>query len=272
MIIGFIGAGKMARALAAGLVHGGVATAKDLRCSSRTKESGAAFLDLFSGHGTQWTSDNAQLVRECDLIILAIKPQMFPEALPPLHEASAGKLFLSIASGLTIEKIGAWLDPSARVVRAMPNTPMQIGAGASVYAGSPKVTDTDYALVDRVLSAAGKAWRVEENQIDAITALSGSGPAYVFHFIDALVRAGIALGLPATLAKDLAIQTVFGSAQLASESPLSPLDLAAQVKSPRGTTLAACAVLEENDALNQLMARALDAAKKRAEALARGEA
>jgi pyrroline-5-carboxylate reductase len=154
----------------------------------------------------------------------------------------------------------------------MPNTPMQVGEGASVYAGGPNVTKDDLALVHRVLSSAGKAWRVDENQIDTITALSGSGPAYVFHFTDALIRGAVALGLPEELAQDLAIQTVLGSAQLAAQSPLPPLELAAQVKSPRGTTLAGCAVLEEHDALNRLMARCLAAAKSRAEALARGEA
>lgn len=269
MIIGFIGAGKMARALAAGLVRGAVVSQTDIRCTSRRPESSRPFLDLLPGAG--WSSDNAETVRQSDLIILAIKPQVFPDVVPALHEASAGKLVLSIASALTIEKIGGWLHPTARIVRAMPNTPMQVGAGASVYAGGANVTDADFALIDRVLSSSGKAWRVDENQIDAITALSGSGPAYVFHFIEALIRGAVPLGIPAELAQALAIQTVLGSAQLAANSPLAPMELAAQVKSPRGTTLAACAVFEENDALNRLVARALEAAKKRAEALARGE-
>ena len=128
------------------------------------------------------------------------------------------------------------------------------------------------ARVSGGISSAGKAWPVDENQIDTITALSGSGPAYVFHFMDALIRGAVALGLPEELARDLAIQTVLGSARLAAQSKFSPLELAAQVKSPKGTTLAGCAVLEERDALNQLMARCLAAAKRRAEELARGEA
>jgi len=269
MIIGFIGAGVMARALGKGLVDGGVVPATDLICSAPTPQEGQPFLDLLPG--SQWTADNVEVVHKSSLIILAIKPQVFPEALPALKEASAGKLFLSIAAGIMIEKISDWLAPTARIVRSMPNTPLQIGTGASVYAGAPNVTETDYALVHRILSSAGKAWRVEENQINAITALSGSGPAYVFHFVDALIRAAVALDLPEKLARELALQTVLGSAQLASQSSLAPLDLAAQVKSPRGTTLAGCAVLEENDALNQLMARCLAAARNRAQALARGE-
>jgi len=272
MKIGFIGAGKMARALAAGLVHGGIVPATALLCSSRSAASGQSFLDLFPSSQARWMPDNVQLVHASNLIVLALKPQQFPEALPILHAASEGKLFLSLAAGLTVEKIAGWLHPTARIIRAMPNTPMQIGAGASVFAGAPVVRDEDYALVERVLSASGKAWRVDEAQIDAVTALSGSGPAYVFHFIDALLQGGLALGLPEELARALALQTVLGSAQLAAQSSLTPLELAAQVKSPRGTTLAGCAILEENGALNHLIARCMAAAKNRALALARGEA
>jgi pyrroline-5-carboxylate reductase len=269
MIIGFIGAGVMARALGKGLVRGGIVPAAGLMCSAPLPTDGQPFLDLLPG--ARWTALNDEVVRQSDLIILAIKPQVFPEAIPTLREAGAGKLFLSLMAGIPLEKICAGLHPTARVVRSMPNTPMQIGTGASVYAGGPGVTEDDLALVHRVLSSAGKAWPVEEKQIDAVTALSGSGPAYVFHFIDALIRGGMAVGLSEKLACDLAVQTVLGSAQLAAQSPLAPMELAAQVKSPRGTTLAGCAVLEENDALNQLMARCLAAAKARAEALARGE-
>jgi pyrroline-5-carboxylate reductase len=269
MVVGFLGAGVMARALGNGLVEGGVVPASDLICSAPTAEDGRPFLELLPG--ARWTADNAEVVRAAELTIVAIKPQIFPEAMPALKAVSAGKLFLSIAAGMSLEKIHGWLDSAARVVRAMPNTPMQIGLGASVYAGDSNVTADDYAAVDRILSSAGKAWRVEEKQIDAITALSGSGPAYVFHFIDALLRGGVALGIPEELARELTLQTVLGSAQLAAQSPYAPLDLANQVKSPRGTTLAGCAVLEENDALNSLIARCLAAAKTRAEALARGE-
>jgi pyrroline-5-carboxylate reductase len=269
MKIGFIGAGKMARALAGGIVHGSVAAAGEIICSSRSVESSRAFLGLLPG--ARWTSNNAEVVRESYLVILALKPQQFADALPLLRDASAGKLVLSLAAGITLSQMSGWLDPTARLVRAMPNMPMQIGLGTSVYAAGPGATADDLALVERVLGSAGKAWRVEESQVDAVTALSGSGPAYVFHFIDALVRGAVSLGLDEELARELALQTVLGSAQLAAHSDLAPLELAAQVKSPRGTTLAGCAVLEENDALNALMAQTLAAARARAEALARGE-
>jgi pyrroline-5-carboxylate reductase len=269
MVIGFVGAGVMARALARGLVDHRRFPASDLICSAPNQEDGKPFVDLFPG--SRWTADNSKVMQASDVTVLAIKPQVFADALKPLKAVSAGKLVLSIAAGKTISMIREWLDDSARVVRAMPNTPAQIGLGATAYAGDPHVLPADYEAVHGILSAAGKAWRVEENQLDAVTALSGSGPAYVFHFLEALARGGIALGLSEKLSHELALQTVLGSAHLAQQSGLAPLQLAAQVKSPRGTTLAGCAVLEENDALNSLVARCMAAARNRAEALARGE-
>lgn len=269
MIIGFIGAGVMARAIGKGLVDAQVVSSKELICSAPTAADGQPFLDLLPG--SRWTPDNGDVLHAADLTVLAVKPQHLQEALANLKVDSAGKLILSIAAGVTIDKLRGWLHPTARVVRSMPNLLLQIGAGASAYAGASNATDADLALAERVLAASGKAWRVEEKQLDAVTALSGSGPAYVFHFIEALTRGGVALGLSHELAKNLALQTVLGSAQLAAHSPHTPLELAAQVKSPRGTTLAGCAVLEENDALDQLVARCMAAARTRAEELARGE-
>jgi len=270
MIIGFIGAGVMARALAKGIIECGGVPEKNMICSTPTENGGKAFLELFPE--ARWTANNnEEVVRQSDITVIAVKPQIFPEAVSTLREASAGKLFLSLMAGVTLEKICAALHPTARVVRAMPNTPLQVGKGASVFVGSPTVTDKDLTNMHRLLSTAGRAWPVEESQINAITALSGSGPAYLFHFIDAMVRGGVKLGLPEHLARDLAIQTVLGSAVLASQSTLSPMELAAQVKSPKGTTLAGCAVLEDKDALNDLIARCMAAANNRAEELASGK-
>jgi pyrroline-5-carboxylate reductase len=270
MIIGFIGAGVMARAIGKGLIDSGVVSVKNLISSAPTPTDGQPFLDLLPG--SRWTPSNEEVVRAADLTVLAVKPQVIADALMPLREASAGKLFLSIAAGVTIEQLRGWLHPTARIIRSMPNMLLQIGAGATVYAAGPSVTKDDLALAGRVLSSSGRAWPGDESLLDAVTALSGSGPAYVFHFIEALIRGGKALGLSEQLSRDLALQTVLGSAQLAAQSPLAPMELAAQVKSPRGTTLAGCAVLEHDDALNDLIARCMAAAKKRAEELARGEA
>jgi pyrroline-5-carboxylate reductase len=269
MIFGFIGAGVMARALARGVVDGGVTPARKIICSAPTQADGQPFLDQFPG--ARWTADNAEVLRSSDLTILAVKPQVLDEALADVKEISKGQLVLSIAAGITIAKLREWFHPTTHIVRAMPNTPMQIGLGASAYAADANVTANELAVVHRVLSSAGKAFAVEESQLDAVTALSGSGPAYVFHFTEALIQGAVALGLPEAIARELALQTVLGSAQLQSQSKLAPMELAAQVKSPRGTTLAGCAELEKDDALNQLIARCLAAAKTRAEELARGE-
>ena len=268
MSIAFIGAGRMARALAGALVKSGLYQTGNMTCSSRSEASGKPFLEAFPG--ARWTGDPARQAEAAELIILAIKPQQFAGVLPTLGTAGRGKLFLSLAAGITLEKLRGWLDPSARIIRVMPNTPLQIGAGASVYAVGGNVTAADDELVERILSAAGKAWRVKEEEIDAITALSGSGPAYVFHFLEALTRGGVALGMEETLARELARQTVLGAAQLAAGSSLAPLQLAEQVKSPGGTTLAGCAVLEKNGALDELMRRCMEAARARAAELAQG--
>jgi pyrroline-5-carboxylate reductase len=269
MTIGFIGAGAMARAIAKGIVHAGLAPANALLASTRSEASGRPFVEALPG--ARWTADNAEVLRSSDLTVLGVKPQVLADVAPTLRDASAGKLILSIAAGVTLGKLQGWLHPTARIIRSMPNTPMQIGYGASVYCGAGNATEADLALAESVLAAGGKAWRVTEDKIDAVNALSGSGPAYVFHFIEALIRGGVALGLSDELAHALAVQTVLGSAILASQSSLDPMALAAQVKSPKGTTLAACAVLEEDDALNVLIARCLAAARNRAEELARGE-
>jgi len=269
MIIGFIGAGVMARALAKGIAECGGVPGKNMICSAPTQQDGQPFLDAFPD--STWTSNNEEVVRQSDITVFAVKPQVFADAVSTLGEISAGKLFLSLMAGITLEQICAKLHPTARVVRSMPNTPMQVGKGASVFVGGPNVSDKDMTTMHRILSTSGRAWPVEESQINAVTALSGSGPAYFFHFIDAMIRGGVALGLPEHLSRELAIQTAIGSAQLAADSKLSPMELATQVKSPKGTTLAGCAVLEENDALNQLIARCMAAANTRAEELARGD-
>src|ERR1700728_2290097 len=159
MIIGFIGAGVMARAIGKGLVDAGVVSAKELICSAPTPADGQPFLDLLPG--SRWTPDNCDAMRAGDVVILAVKPQHLGEALAGLKDCAAGKLILSIAAGVTIEKLRGLLHPTARGIRSMPNMLLQIGTGASAYAGGPNATDADLALAERVLGASGKAWRVE---------------------------------------------------------------------------------------------------------------
>lgn len=274
MKLGFIGCGKMATALARGAVSAELVRPADVMASGLSTDKAAknAYLAALSNENgaPAWTADNAEVVRFADLVVIAVKPQHAADALAGVAPLAAGQLFLSIMAGVTIAKLAEMLGPDARIIRAMPNTPMQVGTGASVYAPGPNVPVPDLDPACDVLAASGEAWRVREDQIDAVTALSGSGPAYVYHFIHALIDGGEALGLDRKLARDLAVQTVLGGAEMVQRHiELSPLELADQVKSPGGTTLAACQVLE-GGGFEPLVRQAMAAAKTRAQELAKG--
>ncbi|PAW75558.1 MAG: pyrroline-5-carboxylate reductase [Verrucomicrobia bacterium Tous-C9LFEB] len=266
MKIGFIGSGKMALALAQGIVRQNVATPSDLLITSPNDGSQDVFLSKFPPNTVHWTSDNAEVARAADLILIAVKPQVINDVLPQLRAASANKLVVSIAAGISLTKLESALDKRARVVRCMPNTPVLVGAGACAYALGRNATPQDDALVMKLLSAGGFASRVEEKQINAVTATSGSGPAYVFYFIEAMITAGIKQGLSKELARELAIQTTIGSALMVRETKLEPSALADAVKSPKGTTIAACEILE-TEQWREILVKAIAAAKKRADEL-----
>jgi pyrroline-5-carboxylate reductase len=267
MIIGFVGAGKMALALAQGLVKNGVVPAANLIAYARTDASRERFLNGFSDAiKPSWAKNALEAAKVADLVVLSVKPQQFAEVLPPLKEACAGKLVLSIAAGITLKTIESMLDSTSRIVRAMPNTPSLVGAGASAYAGGHRVTEADYLLIKKILSAVGHAVQVEESHMNAVTALSGSGPAYIFMVIEALIEAGVEQGLSVPLARTLAVQTVLGAAKMVEVTGEEPSKLADMVKSPGGTTVAGCAVLE-NGGLHALFTKAVAAAKVRADEL-----
>jgi len=205
-------------------------------------------------------------------VLLAVKPQMMDQALPPLAERLAdGALVISIAAGKTISYLAGRLGSGARIVRTMPNTPAAIGRGITVCCAGPGVDDADRGLADRLMRAVGAVeWIEDEALMHAVTAVSGSGPAYVFLLIEALTEAGVAAGLPPALAATLARATVSGSGDLARLSEDPPAKLRADVTSPGGTTAAALAVLMAAGGLTELMIRAVAAATARSEELARG--
>lgn len=266
MKIGFIGSGKMALALAQGIVRQNVATPSELLISSPNDGTQDVFLSKFPPKTVQHLTDNAEVARLADVLIIAVKPQVINDVLPQLRAASANKLVLSIAAGIALKKLESALDKRARVVRVMPNTPVLVGAGACGYALGRNATPQDDAFVMKLLSAGGFASRVEEAQINAVTATSGSGPAYVFYFIEAMTNAGVKLGLSKELARELAVQTTIGSALMVRETKLEPSALADAVKSPKGTTIAACEVLEKEE-WREILVKAVIAAKKRADEL-----
>jgi len=204
-----------------------------------------------------------------DVIVLAVKPQVMGDILAP-YRRFAGRLILSIAAGKTLGFFARLLDPAAPVVRAMPNTPAAIGRGITVAVPSYNVSAAQRATADALLRATGSvAWVEDEGLMDAVTAVSGSGPAYIFLLAEELARAGVAAGLPEELATRLARETVTGSGELLHRSDLSAATLRQNVTSPGGTTAAALSVLMAEDGLQQLMIRAIAAATARSKELAK---
>lgn len=259
MKITFLGGGNMAAALIGGLVERGMAAAGlcaiDLDAGSR-----ARLAERFGVRAIE-AADEAALA--CDVLVLAVKPQQMKAAVAPLAGRLSGQLVVSIAAGLRLADIGRWLgggQPYPRLVRCMPNTPALIGAGVTgLYAG-PAVDAAGREAAERVLAAVGSTvWIADEAQIDAVTAVSGSGPAYVFHFIEALEAAGRALGFDEATARKLAIDTTLGAAKLAAGSDEPPAVLRERVTSKGGTTAAALASLAASgwhDALVKAVAAA----------------
>jgi pyrroline-5-carboxylate reductase len=203
------------------------------------------------------------------VIVLAVKPQMMDAALPACRPFTGGAVVLSIAAGRTMAGLASRLGERTALVRAMPNTPAAIGRGITVAVASPLVTPSQRALCHTLLAAVGAVeWVEDEALLDPVTALSGSGPAYVFLLIEAMTAAGLKAGLPAALAATLARATVAGAGELARLSPESPEKLRRDVTSPNGTTQAALDVLMAADGLEPLLARAVAAATRRSRELA----
>jgi pyrroline-5-carboxylate reductase len=207
------------------------------------------------------------------IILLAIKPQFMDEALPAYRRfAKPGTVFLSIAAGKTVAYLKDKLGADAAVVRSMPNTPAAVGRGMSVILRDPGIPAAVLDLCGQLLSAVGKVgWIDEEDQINAVTAVSGGGPAYVYLLIECLAEAGRAAGLPADLAMQLARETVVGSGELAHQSPESATKLREAVMSPKGTTIEALAVLMAPDGLQPLLTKAIAAATRRGREIAAGK-
>jgi pyrroline-5-carboxylate reductase len=199
------------------------------------------------------------------LVVLAVKPQVMGDVLPSYVKFSqAGSAFLSIAAGIGTPFMAQRLGAETPIIRCMPNTPAAIGKGMLVYCKNTLVSAECEAFVRSLLTASGRVARVEdESLIDAVTAVSGSGPAYVFHFIECLTDAGVSAGLPQEIAAELAMQTAMGASALAAESSDTPAKLREQVTSPNGTTAAALAVLMRDGALKKLVGKAVEAARRR---------
>jgi pyrroline-5-carboxylate reductase len=258
--IGFLGAGKMASALAKGIVKAGVARAEDLIASDVVDAARASFAKDVGCKVAAW---NAEVADFAEVLIVAVKPDQVAGV---LHELS-GKigerhLIISIAAGVTLAKLSAVVHDGARVVRVMPNTPALVGASASAFALGEAATVEDAALTQKIFSAVGVALQVKESLLDAVTGLSGSGPAYAYLMIEALSDGGVAAGLPREVATKLAAQTLLGAARMVLETGTHPGALKDMVTSPGGTTIEGLHELEKGRVRGALMNAVRAAAEK----------
>lgn len=262
--VGIIGGGKMGEVLLSGLVSRKLVPAKDIMVSDAVA---ARLAELKKTRRVQVTPDNTKAVRHGDIIILAVKPQNMAEVLEGIAGAVGGdKLVISIAAGIPAGFIEARLGKEARVIRVMPNTPALIGAGAAALAPGKKATAADLAVARQIFDSVGITVVVKEDLMDAVTGLSGSGPAYGFLIIEALADAGVRMGLGRDIALKLSAQTLFGAAKLCLESGKHPAELKDMVTSPGGTTIAGLKALEEGRLRATLMA-AVEAAALRSQEL-----
>lgn len=255
--IAFIGAGNMAEALIRGLLASKTLPASHIIAADVRPER---LEELRKAFGIRTGKP------EADIIILAVKPQQMSDA---LAQVAGEHLLISIAAGITTSRIEKEMGGKPRVVRVMPNTPALVGAGAAALCKGRYATDDDLATAETILGAVGTTVRVEEKLMDAVTALSGSGPAYIFYVTEAMIKAGVQAGLSEELAKKLATQTVFGAAKLLAESDESPASLRQKVTSPGGTTEAALKVMRDRK-LAEIFVDAVAAAAQRSRELSNG--
>ena len=265
--VGFLGAGKMASALASGLVRAGIAGPEAMLASDVNASARSSFAEAVAARTTAFNPD---VVEFANVIFIAVKPD---QVCPILREIS-GKLnerhlLVSIAAGVTLGNMEACVPSGTRVVRVMPNTPALVGASASGFALGKSATSEDAQTVSRLLSAVGVAFQVKEALLDAVTGLSGSGPAYVYLIIEALSDGGVAAGLPREVATRLAAQTVLGGAKMVLETNLHPGQLKDMVTSPGGTTIEGLHELEKSG-VRAAMMNAVRSAAERARKLGQG--
>lgn len=267
-VISFIGAGNMASSIIGGLLESGH-PASALRASDPARAS----LEKLGKLGAITTfQDNAAACADADVVILAVKPQIMDAAMASIAApvAARGALVISIAAGTTIAAMEAGLGAGAAVVRCMPNTPALLGVGATALYANRNVSAAQRELASTILAAVGLIeWVPEESQLDAITALSGSGPAYFFLFMEAMVNAGCAMGLSRECATAMTKQTALGAARMATETDADLTELRRRVTSPGGTTERAVQCFE-HEGLRDLVAHAMDAAQQRAAEMGAG--
>lgn len=263
MKVAFIGGGNMTSAIVGGLLARGAAAAElsvvEIFEAARERIAGEFGVDVYA--------TGEVCVPGCDIVVIAVKPQQVAEAVKPLAHLIESQLVISIAAGIRAADLKRWLDGYANIVRAMPNTPALVRAGITGLYPMPQVGGEARAAAEELLKAVGEViWFADEAALDAVTALSGSGPAYVFYFLEALADAGAALGLEPEASRRLSLQTLLGAAKLAAASSESPEELRVKVTSRGGTTECAVAHLEAAN-VKQRFIEAVAAAHRRSREL-----
>ncbi len=258
--IGVIGAGKIGSAIARGVIRAGLTAKENVMASDISDALRQAVAQEL---GIRTTANNGDLCEFADIVILAVKPQIVnPVAREIANKVGTTKLLVSVAAGVPLARIEAGLAQGARVVRVMPNIPCVVGAGAAGFAGGAHATAADLEKVGAILNSFGVGMAVEERYLDAVTGLSGSGPAYVFLFMEALADGGVQVGLARDVALKLAMQTVYGAAKMALESHKHLGELKDEVTSPGGTTIAGLYVMEQRGFRGSVMDAVVNATRR----------
>jgi len=261
--IGFIGAGKMAEALLKAIIDGNIFKNSNITASDHNNER---LNYIKNSLKIETTDNNKELVKNSDVIVLSVKPQNMEEVLNEIKDNTANKhLIISIAAGIKISYIQNILG-NKRIIRVMPNAPCLVGEMAAGFSPAKQAKDTDIELVKKILNSAGKAFEVNEKMLDAVTALSGSGPAFLAYILEGLIEAGIKQGLSKEIASKLAVQTMKGTGKLLQELNLETKELIDIVSSPGGTTIAGRKVLESSD-IKEILIKTIEAATKRSKEL-----
>lgn len=262
--IAFLGAGRMATAMVSGLLDHKCYSPEEIACLSAADGTGEALAKKF---GIRHTDSLEDLLAKADIIVLAFKPQQLADMGTEHARLSTGKLIVSILAGSPLNKLSDKFPEARNIIRSMPNTPGQIGAGITCYSPLQSLEEKDQTAVENILGSMGPVIALSEEHLDAVTAVSGSGPAYVFEFVAALRDGGINAGLDPEVAYKLAMETTLGAARLLARSGEKPETLRDWVSSPGGTTLAGLGVMKQGD-FRQLISDTVAAAKKRSIELA----
>ena len=251
MKIGFIGLGNMASAMIGGILKKELYAAEDIIGSDKSEDSVQKAAKIF---GIHTTTDNLEVAQAADVLILAVKPQFFPEVIAEIKGAVREEtLIISIAPGKTMEWIMEHFGRELKLVRCMPNTPALVGEGCTGFCCYKLVSEEEQAQAAAILGSFGRAYQVPENLLDTVVGISGSSPAYVFMFIEAMADGGVRLGLPRDVAYRLASQTLIGAGMMQKETQLHPGILKDQVCSPGGITIKGVETLEENGFRNAVL-------------------